>query len=169
MLANQTMGYGDPYASLGIVPPALLEEGEEQREVTVIKAKPKVELIGSKGKLRVAAYCRVSTDQEDQEGSYEAQCSHYRALIQGKKEWSLAGIYADEGISGTNRTHREQFNRMVEDAEAGNSLWCYGVQVSPDLPEYRYGIRNFNIVRLNVHIVTARPGIHGSHTALSSV
>ncbi|MBR3018881.1 MAG: recombinase family protein [Clostridia bacterium] len=118
VLANQAMGYGDPYASLGIVPPSLLEQGEEQREVTVIKAKPKVELVGV-GKLRVAAYCRVSTDLEDQEGSYEAQCSHYRTLIQSKSDWSLAGIYADEGLSGTCRTKREQFNRMVEDAEKG--------------------------------------------------
>ncbi len=97
VLANQAMGYGDPYASLGIVPPSLLEDApEEQRSVTVIKAKPRVEMLGSKGKLRVAAYCRVSTDLEDQEGSYEAQCSHYRTLIQSKSDWSLACIYADE-------------------------------------------------------------------------
>ncbi len=114
------MGYGDPYQNIGIVPPSLLEDvPEEQPSVTVIKAKPRVEMLGSKGKLRVAAYCRVSTDLEDQEGSYEAQCSHYRTLIQSKSDWSLAGIYADEGLSGTCRTKREQFNRMVEDAEKG--------------------------------------------------
>ena len=119
ILANQTLGYGDPYDRLGIAPPEMLE-GPSEREggVTVIRAKPKVEMLGG-GKLKVAAYCRVSTDLEDQEGSYEAQCSHYRALIGGKADWSLAGIYADEGLSGTCRTKREQFNRMVEDAEAG--------------------------------------------------
>jgi len=123
VLANTAMGYGDPYANLGIVPEKLLAENEkeatdsDEQSVRVIKAKPRVQLVG--GALRVAAYCRVSTDLEDQEGSYEAQCSHYRALITGKKDWILAGIYADEGISGTSRFKRDQFNRMVEDAENG--------------------------------------------------
>lgn len=117
VLANQTMGYGDPYESLGIVPPNLLDEAPEPPAVAVIKAKPRVHLVG--GTLRVAAYCRVSTDLDDQEGSYEAQCSHYRSLITSKSGWVLAGIYADEGISGTCRTKRDQFNRMVEDAEHG--------------------------------------------------
>lgn len=53
-------------------------------------------------KLRVAAYCRVSTDSEEQETSYEAQVTHYTEYIQKNPEWELAGIFADDGISGTN-------------------------------------------------------------------
>lgn len=70
-------------------------------------------------KLKVAAYCRVSTDSDEQETSYEAQCRHYTDFINGNPSWELAGIYADEGISGTSTKHREQFNRMIADCEAG--------------------------------------------------
>ena len=70
-------------------------------------------------KLRVAAYCRVSTDSEEQETSYEAQCRHYTDFINGNPDWTLAGIYADEGLSGTSTKRREQFNRMIADCEAG--------------------------------------------------
>ena len=71
-------------------------------------------------KLRVAAYCRVSTDSDEQATSYDAQVEHYTELIQKNPEWEFAGIYADDGISGTNTKKREDFNRMIEDCEAGN-------------------------------------------------
>ena len=61
-------------------------------------------------KLRVAAYCRVSTEQDEQLNSFENQVTYYT---------ELAGIYADEGISGTSTKRREQFNRMIADCEAG--------------------------------------------------
>ena len=70
-------------------------------------------------KLKVAAYCRVSTDSLEQESSYEAQCVHYIEYIQNNPRWELAGIYADEGISGTSTKHRDQFNQMIRDCEAG--------------------------------------------------
>ena len=63
-------------------------------------------------KLRVAAYCRVSTDSDEQETSYEVQITHYTAYINSHPDWELAGIYADDGISGTNTKKREEFNRM---------------------------------------------------------
>lgn len=67
--------------------------------VTIIPAKTRAEQSGEKYKqLRVAAYCRVSTEQEEQQNSYEVQISCYTDLINGKREWSLAGIFADEGI-----------------------------------------------------------------------
>ena len=71
-------------------------------------------------KLRVAAYCRVSTDSEEQETSYEAQVTHYTEYIQKNPEWELAGIFADDGISGTNTKKRDEFNRMIEECMAGN-------------------------------------------------
>lgn len=70
-------------------------------------------------KLRVAAYCRVSTDSEEQETSYEAQVTHYTEYIQKNPEWELAGIFADDGISGCNTKKRSEFNRMVEECMAG--------------------------------------------------
>jgi site-specific DNA recombinase len=73
-----------------------------------------------KPKLRVAAYCRVSTDSEEQASSYEAQIEHYTAYINGHPDWTLAGIYADDGISGTNTKKREEFNRMIDECMAGN-------------------------------------------------
>ena len=69
--------------------------------------------------LRVAAYCRVSTLLEQQEGSYEAQISYYTEKIQLNSNWKLAGIYADDGKSATNTKKRDDFNAMVEDCMAG--------------------------------------------------
>ena len=68
-----------------------------------------------KPKLRVAAYCRVSTDSEEQATSYDTQIEHYTAYIQGHPDWMLAGIFADDGISGTNTKKREEFNRMIDE------------------------------------------------------
>lgn len=69
-------------------------------------------------KKRVAAYCRVSTDQEAQETSLEEQMAHFNTVIAEHPDWELAGIYADEGISGTQVKHRVQFQQMIEDAKA---------------------------------------------------
>ena len=69
--------------------------------------------------LRVAAYCRVSTDMEEQESSYEAQVRHYTEYIQSNPAWELADIYADEGISGTDTKKRDEFNRMMDNCAAG--------------------------------------------------
>ena len=68
---------------------------------------------------RVAAYCRVSTDEDAQATSYELQVEHYTEYISTHEGWVFAGIYADEGISGTQVKHREQFKRMIEDCKNG--------------------------------------------------
>ena len=67
-----------------------------------------------KPKLRVAAYCRVSTDSDEQATSYETQVDHYTAYIENHPEWIMAGIYADDGISGTNTKKRTEFNKMID-------------------------------------------------------
>lgn len=72
-----------------------------------------------KKRKRVAAYCRVSKDSEDSLHSLSAQVSHYNSLIQSNPEWELAGVYYDEGISGTGTRKREEFQRMLQDAEEG--------------------------------------------------
>lgn len=69
--------------------------------------------------LRVAAYCRVSTGDESQQTSYTNQRAFYSDIIKSRPGWSFVGIYADEARSGTNRIHRQEFNRMIEDAKAG--------------------------------------------------
>lgn len=69
--------------------------------------------------LRVAAYCRVSTDREDQANSLTSQKTYFSDYIQQHDDWLLVDIYPDEGISGTTTRYREQFNRMIQDAEAG--------------------------------------------------
>ncbi|EGV07831.1 recombinase [Streptococcus constellatus subsp. pharyngis SK1060 = CCUG 46377] len=73
----------------------------------------------NKPKLRVAAYCRVSTDSDEQAGSYDVQVKHYTEYIGRNKEWELAGIYADDGISGTNIKKREGFIEMIDDCMEG--------------------------------------------------
>jgi site-specific DNA recombinase len=67
----------------------------------------------------MAAYCRVSTDQLEQLSSYEAQVNYYTIFINSHPDYELAGIFADEGISGTNTKKREQFNKMIEECKAG--------------------------------------------------
>ncbi len=67
----------------------------------------------------MAAYCRVSTDQEEQLSSYENQVNYYTNFISNNPLYDFAGIYADEGISGTNTKKREEFNRMIADCRAG--------------------------------------------------
>lgn len=67
----------------------------------------------------VAAYCRVSTDSEEQENSYAAQIEHYTHYISGNPAWKLAGIFADEGISGTSTDKRAGFQQMIHHCQAG--------------------------------------------------
>ena len=77
--------------------------------VMVIPAKRQIGNTGrkqdAKPKLRVAAYCRVSTDSDEQATSYEAQVEHYTEYIKKNPEWEFAGIYADDGISGKEPIH----------------------------------------------------------------
>ena len=82
--------------------------------VRIIPAKPQTAENRDKyHQLRVAAYCRVSTEQEEQQNSYQVQIAYYTDLINRKKEWTLAGIFADEGISGTQAKKRPEFLKMI--------------------------------------------------------
>ena len=69
--------------------------------------------------LRVAAYCRVSTDRDDQANSFESQQRYFREYIARQPGWELAGIFADEGLSGTSTKKRLAFQRMIVCAHAG--------------------------------------------------
>ena len=69
--------------------------------------------------LRVAAYCRVSTDHSEQALSYASQIRNYTDLINGHEGWELVDVYADEAVSGTKTDKREDFNRMLSDCRKG--------------------------------------------------
>lgn len=93
------------------------------RSITVIPAKQistaESGTAQSVQKLKMAAYCRVSTDQEEQLLSYENQVNYYTNYISENPLYEYAGTYADEGISGTNTKKRDEFNRMIADCRAG--------------------------------------------------
>ena len=85
---------------------------------------PRISVIGQvlpelKKRKRVAAYARVSMETEMLLHSLSAQVSHYNGLIQKNPDWEFAGIYADEGISGRDTSHRDDFNRLIADCDAG--------------------------------------------------
>ena len=104
---------------------------------TISVIEPKRSLIVNKEQYhqrRVAAYCRVSTDSEEQLTSYTNQKKVYTEMIAAKPEWEFAGLYADEGISGTRADKRPQFQKMINDCLAGKST-ISSPSRSPDLPE----------------------------------
>ena len=93
-----------------------------ERRVRVIPATKAPETLrkAQDGKMRVAAYCRVSTDSEEQLNSYEAQKSYYTQKIQDSPDWEMAGIYADEGITGTSLKKRTEFKKMITACKRGH-------------------------------------------------
>lgn len=70
-------------------------------------------------KRRVAGYARVSTNDEDQANSYQAQIDYYTQYINGRTDWEMVDVYTDEGISGTSTARRQGFQRMIADALTG--------------------------------------------------
>lgn len=93
----------------------------KQRKIEVIQPRKKINVpkTATDVKLKVAAYCRVSTDSDEQELSFESQNQYYRNYINEHPDYTLVEVYADEGISGTSMFKRESFNNMIADAKAG--------------------------------------------------
>ncbi len=95
---------------------------EATKNITVIPTRRRVGNTVNKEvkpKLKVAAYCRVSTDNDEQATSYEAQVQHYTDFIKKNPKWEFAGIFADDGITGTNTKKRKKFKRMIDEVMAG--------------------------------------------------
>ena len=69
--------------------------------------------------IKVAAYCRVSTDKDDQINSFESQKGYFERQINLNPDWELTEIYADEGLTGTSTKKRKAFNKMIADAHLG--------------------------------------------------
>ena len=91
---------------------------ENERVVEISPAKNELTVVKIK-KLRVAAYCRVSTFDESHSGSFELQKQTYTEKIKNKPEWELAGIYTDQDASGTTVKKREHILQMLEDCKSG--------------------------------------------------
>lgn len=91
------------------------------KNVTVIPAKTQGPAPGqpAKKKLRVAAYCRVSTDKDEQLNSFEVQKTYYTEKIASNPNWKMADIFADEGISGVSMKKRDEFKRMLRHCREG--------------------------------------------------
>ena len=96
--------------------------GGHMPDIEIIKAVP-AKLTNNEGihksVKRVAAYCRVSTNKEEQASSYQTQVEYYTNYINSNPEWEMAGIYADEGITGVSTDKRDAFNRMISDCKCG--------------------------------------------------
>lgn len=94
-------------------------KGTTSNDYEIIPAIAQPKLYDDNAQKRVAVYARVSTIDINQTTSYELQKNHYTDLINRHEGWNLAGIYADEGISGTSLNHRDSFLKMIEDCELG--------------------------------------------------
>ncbi len=97
----------------------ILYQQEDTGEKVFIPAKPRINPNEKDRFFRVCAYCRVSTDNDEQLSSFELQQAHYRQLVEEHPNWDLKHIYADEGISGTSLKNRDAFNNMIEACRRG--------------------------------------------------
>lgn len=84
----------------------------------------------------MAAYCRVSTDSDAQLESLEAQKTHYENYINGREDWEFAGLYFDEGISGTKKEKRPALLQMIADCKAGLMDFVITKSISPLCKEH---------------------------------
>ncbi|MBD5112193.1 MAG: recombinase family protein [Ruminococcaceae bacterium] len=91
----------------------MIATAQNDMRIVVIPAKSREEIKQATKCLKVAAYCRVSTDEEEQKTSYQAQIEYYTDKINKNPEWQMAGIFADEGITGTQAKKRPQFLKMI--------------------------------------------------------
>lgn len=95
--------------------------------------------------LRVCAYARVSTDNIEQKTSYDSQIIHYENMIKSNTNWEFVGVYADEGITGTQLKKRDNFNQMIQDALDGKIDMIITKSISRFA---RNTVDTLNIVRL---------------------
>ena len=97
----------------------LYKETKADSNAVFIPAKGKASIYDDGHTYKVCAYCRVSTDNDEQLSSYELQQQHYQSLVGTHPNWDLRHIFADEGISGTSLKRRDQFNEMIADCKEG--------------------------------------------------
>jgi len=121
-------------------------------------------------KLRVAAYARVSTDEEDQANSFDNQIDAYQKLISENDKWIFSGMYADKGITGTQMKKRDQFMKMIDEAKNGRIDLILTKSIS------RFGRNTVEILQtvrelreLNVEVFFEKENLNSSDTKLDFV
>ena len=92
---------------------------KKEKKVTRIDPVRTIQSLEQTQEKRVCAYCRISTDSEDQKHSLEAQVAYYSRLIGERNNWIFSGIYADEDRSGTKLNGRDEFQKMMQDCRRG--------------------------------------------------
>ena len=115
----------------------------------------------AEAKKRVAAYCRVSTDKEDQANSFESQQRYFRQYIEHRPDWELYEIFADEGTSGTNTKKRKEFNRMIDCARSG----CFDLIITKEISRFARNTLDSiyytrELKRLGVGVIFLNDGIN---------
>lgn len=107
-----------------------------QKIIREIKPSPVLQARTRNHKLRVAAYCRVSTEQEEQQTSIENQITYYDDLIRSNPEWEYAGVFSDDGISGTRDENRPGFMEMIKQCKKGKIDMILAKSLSrfPEIP-----------------------------------
>ena len=122
----------------------------------------------AKKHLRVAAYCRVSTDDEEQLTSYEAQRTYYTEKITQNPEWTMASVFADEGITGTSVKSRKEFQKMIRQCRQGRIDLILTKSLSRfsrntlDVIKYTRELRN-----LGVSVIFEKENINSIYVRLS--
>lgn len=113
--------------------------------------------------LRVAAYCRVSTKQEEQLNSYEVQTKYYTEKIASEPKWKLVGIYADKGISGTSTLKRDEFNKLMKLCKNGKVDMIITKSISRFARNTLDCIKYTRMLKeLNVDVFFEEQGIHST-------
>ena len=133
------------------------------REIPATKPDAVDRLRSSAEQLRVVAYCRVSTQQEEQLNSYETQVRHYTEAINAEPNWRFAGIYADKGISGTSVKKRDEFNRMIRACKRGTVDLILTKSISRFARNTVDCLKYVRLLRdLNVDVYFEEQGIHSN-------
>lgn len=112
-----------------------------QKIIREIKPSPVLQARTRNHKLRVAAYCRVSTEQEEQQTSIENQITYYDDLIRSNPEWEYAGVFSDDGISGTRDENRPGFMEMIKQCKKRENRHDTGkvaIQIFPKYPAMHF-------------------------------
>ena len=132
------------------------------KNVTLIPAKKGKTAKGLTRKYRVAAYCRVSTDSDEQLNSYKNQLEYYTNKISSNPDWEPVEVFADEGITGTSTKKRDEFNRMIEMCKAGKIDIILTKSVHRFARNTLDSIKYVRMLRaLNVNVIFEMEGVQG--------
>ena len=131
------------------------------RNITVIPAKLQTKK-RKKRKLRVAAYCRVSTDSEEQKNSYQNQIAYYWEKISTNPDWEPVKVFADEGVSGVSTEKRDAFNEMIEMCRAGKIDVILTKSIHRFARNTLDAVKYVRILRaMNVNVIFEQEGLQG--------